>query len=94
MHDWKDLISGTFGCEDLQFAMHSLDRERAVAMLTRALDAKIGFAVYCGAMENWLRDTACRKGWKSQQLENLIATQMGCVRDLKTYFADDHDDVQ
>ena len=35
---WKDLIPGCFGVDDLEFALHILDADKAMAMYTAAVE--------------------------------------------------------
>ncbi len=86
-NEWKDLISGTFGCEDIKFALHPLDQERATEMLRVALDSEVDFKDYCANIELWMRNALAKKRFPKDLLEKHVKEQMSRVRDVSNYFS-------
>ena len=88
-NDWKDLISGTFGCEDLIFAGHHSNKERAEKLLIDALSNGIGFGDYINSIQQWLESAVEKKGSPKDFAESHIREQMARVRDVSIYFTSD-----
>lgn len=87
--DWKKLIPGAFGCEDLKFSLHSFDQERACEMLFEAIRNQISFSEYCETLERWLRSEASKRGYKRDLLESHVQEQLSRARSLESYFTRD-----
>lgn len=89
VNDWEKLIPGAFGCDDLKFALHPCDRERAAEMLLEAIRGQTSFANFCEIIERWLRVEASKKGFKGEFFEKYVAEQMSRVRAVGSYFVED-----
>ena len=85
--DWKRLISGSFGCEDIKFAMHPSDQSRAVEMLCAALASGIDFKDYLESIESWMREALSRKHFPKQLLEEHVKEQIRRVKEVGSYFS-------
>lgn len=85
--DWKRLISGSFGCEDIKFALHTSDQKRAAEMLCAALTSGIDFKDYLVSIELWMRDALSKKNVPKQILEEHVKEQMRRVEEVGSYFS-------
>ncbi len=74
---WKNKISGCFGAEDKEFALHASDTLRAAEMLKSACEENTGWAEYVAEIESWLVSQGCNA--------HHVAKQMERVKDIKNY---------
>jgi hypothetical protein len=79
--DLQKLINGSYGDQDLEFAGHPLDIERAAMSLQLAFELKIGFKEYLLMHEHFLKGRAVSIEHIEEQIEK--------VRDLSSYFIND-----
>ena len=86
-NDWTKLISGAFGIEDLKFALHPFDQERAAEMLRSALASGVDFKDYYATIETWMRNQLAKKHLPENLLEEHVKEQMSRVCDVSKYFS-------
>ena len=77
----QKLINASYGDQDLEFAGHPLDIERAAKSLELAFELKIGFREYLLMHEDFLKG-------RTVSIEH-IEEQIERVKDLSSYFIND-----
>lgn len=70
---WKSKVSGTFGDQDLKFAGHELDTERALDLLKECYKSNVPLQEVLDEVERYLRSKKAN--------DKLIKTQVDKVRD-------------
>lgn len=85
-NDWTKLIPGTFGCEDVKFALNGFDQERTAEMLCAAISSEVDYKDYCAAIESWMRTALAKKHYPENLLEEHVKEQMARVCNVGNYF--------
>ena len=75
---WQEKIGGCFGQGDFKFAGHQGETERAIDLLTTALNERIGYAEYIQGIKSWLEH--------KNLLPKEIEKELEKVKDLSSYF--------
>ncbi len=78
MEELRRLIAGSYGREDLIFAGHSNDTERAREAIVEAGKQAIGFTQYFNMHREYLQSMNCALEHIEEQLES--------VQDIGSYF--------